>query len=76
MNMNIQNILLAMEELERWENRKITLQKDLIGLETEVRRGVLNELKKVNTQITYYKDLIRDMKMKISPPSMLDLARK
>jgi hypothetical protein len=74
--MNVQNILLAMEELERWQKRKSTLQRDLVGLETEVKRGVLNELKKVNTQIGYYKDLIHDMKMKVSPPSMLDLARK
>lgn len=74
--MNIQNILLAMEELERWQKRKITLERELPGLEAEVRRGVLNELKKVNTQIAYYQDLIHDMKMKISPPTMLDLARK
>jgi len=74
--MNIQNILLAMEELERWEKRKITLQDDLVGLEDEVKRGVLNELKKVKTQIDYYQDLLKDMKMKISPPTMLELARK
>ncbi len=65
-----------MEELERWEKRKITLQDDLVGLEDEVKRGVLNELKKVKTQIDYYQDLLKDMKMKISPPTMLELARK
>ena len=69
-------IIDRMEELERWQKRKSTLEKDLVGLKAEVKRGVLNELKKVNTQIGYYKDLIRDMKMKVSPPSMLDLARK
>lgn len=74
--MNIQNILLAMEELERWQKRKIALKGDLIELEDEVKKGVLNELKKVNTQISYYQDLIRDMKMKIGPPTMLELARK
>lgn len=74
--MNVHNILLAMEELERWQKRKATLEQDLVGLEDEVRRGVINELKKVNTQISYYHDLISDMKMKVHPPSMLDMARK
>ena len=74
--MNVQNILLAMEELERWERRKVSLHEELIGLEDEMKKGVLNELKKIDTQIEYYKDLIRDMKMKTSPPSMLGLSRK
>ncbi|MCK4613308.1 MAG: hypothetical protein KAU14_00775 [Thermoplasmata archaeon] len=74
--MNIQNILLALEELEHWQKRKVALEKGLLSLEAEVRKGVLNELKKVNTQIIYYQDLIRDMKKKFSPPTMLELARR
>lgn len=74
--MNIQNILIALEELEHWQKRKATLEKDLLGLEDEVKKGVLNELKKVNTQVTYYQDLIRDMKRKFSPPTMLELAKR
>ena len=74
--MNVQNVLLAMEELERWQRRKISLLEELVGLEDEMKKGVLNELKKIDTQIDYYRDLIKDMKMKMSPPSMLGLARK
>jgi hypothetical protein len=74
--MNVRNILLAMEELEQWKKRKVCLEQDLVGLEDEVRNGVLNELKKINTQIDYYHDLIRDMKVKVHPPSMLHMARK
>lgn len=74
--MNVQNILLALEELERWQRRRISLIEDLIGLEDEMKKGVLNELKKVDTQIGYYRDLIKDMKMRTCPPTMLGLARK
>lgn len=74
--MNVHNILLAMEELERWEKRKATLEGNLLDLRDEVRRGVINELRTVNTQISYYQDLIRDMKMRINPPCFLHMTRK
>jgi len=74
--MNIQNILLAMEELKLWQKRKSNLQTDLPLLRKEVRIGVLNELKKIDTQIAYYQDLIRDMKKRYSPPTILELVKK
>ncbi len=74
--MDVDNILLAMEELERWKRRKLTLEKDLVGLTNEMKKGVTNELKKVNTQIDYYQDLICDMKKKFSPPTILEFAKR
>jgi len=65
-----------MDELERWQKRKEALEKDLVGLEDEVKKGLLNELEKVKVQIAYYQDLIKDMKKKFSPATLLELAKK
>ena len=45
-------ILEAIRELERWKNR---------------REDLLKELKKIEAQIGYYKSLISEMKEKTSP---------
>ena len=54
-------ILVALQELERWQNRKIKVKERLERNDADI-----SELDRINEQITHYEGLLQDMKKKIS----------
>ena len=54
-------ILVALQELERWQNRKIKVKERLERDDADI-----SELDRINEQITHYEGLLQDMKKKIS----------
>ena len=54
-------ILVALQELERWQNRKIKVKERLDRDDADI-----SELDRINEQITHYEGLLQDMKKKIS----------
>ena len=56
-----EKILEAVKELERWQNRKLKVQKRLENDDADV-----SELDRINEQISHYEGLLQDMKKKIS----------
>jgi hypothetical protein len=54
-------ILVALEELERWQNRKIKVKERLERGDADI-----SELDRIDEQITHYEGLLQDMKKKMS----------
>jgi len=54
-------ILVALQELERWQNRKIKVKERLERNDADI-----SELDRINEQITHYEGLLQDMKKKMS----------
>ena len=56
--MNEVSVLSALNELERWKRKKAEMHEDL---------------KRVNMQVSYYEDLVEDMKKEVSPTTLAKL---
>jgi len=54
-------ILEALKELERWEARKVKVKARLARQDADI-----SEIERINEQITHYRNLLRDMKSKMS----------
>ncbi len=54
-------ILEALKELERWESRKVKVKERLEKDEADV-----SEIERINEQINHYRNLLQDMKRKMS----------
>jgi len=54
-------ILEALKELERWEARKEKVEVRLARQDADI-----SEIERINEQITHYRNLLRDMKSKMS----------
>ena len=54
-------ILVALQEFERWQNRKIKVKERLERDDADI-----SELERINEQITHYEGLLQDMKKKMS----------
>ena len=54
-------ILVALQELERWQNRKIKVKERLERGDADI-----SELDRINEQISHYEGLLQDMKKKMS----------
>ena len=54
-------ILVALQELERWQNRKIKVKERLERDDADI-----SELDRIDEQITHYEGLLQDMKKKMS----------
>ena len=54
-------ILEALKELERWEGRKEKVKARLARQDADI-----SEIERINEQITHYRNLLRDMKSKLS----------
>ena len=54
-------ILVALKELERWQNRKIKVKERLERDDADI-----SELDRIDEQITHYEGLLQDMKKKMS----------
>ena len=62
--LEVDKVLLAIEELRRWEKRREELARNEAGKVTT------EELARVRQQITYYDGLLQDMKRRAHPASM------
>jgi len=54
-------ILVALQELEKWQKRKIKVKERLERNDADI-----TELDRINEQITHYEGLLQDMKKKMS----------
>ena len=54
-------ILVALKELERWQNRKIKVKERLERDDADI-----SELDRIDEQIAHYEGLLQDMKKKMS----------
>ena len=54
-------ILVALQELERWQNRKIKVKERLERDDADI-----SELDRIDEQIAHYEGLLQDMKKKMS----------
>ena len=54
-------ILVAIQELERWQNRKIKVKERLERDDADI-----SELDRIDEQIAHYEVLLQDMKKKMS----------
>ncbi|MCG2826059.1 MAG: hypothetical protein L6265_05655 [Thermoplasmatales archaeon] len=68
--MKTEEILLAINELENWRDRKEKILNELSGLSGDEKTEKKKELEKINEQIAYYESLIRDMKKEVKPPKI------
>ncbi len=66
--MKTEEILLAINELESWKERKEKILNELRALVDDKKTEKQKELKKINEQIAYYESLIKDMKKEVKPP--------
>ena len=56
-----EKILEALKELERWEARKEKVKARLARQDADI-----SEIERINEQITHYRNLLSDMKSKMS----------
>ncbi|MBU4189682.1 MAG: hypothetical protein KJ886_01615 [Candidatus Thermoplasmatota archaeon] len=71
--MKSEEILLAINELENWRNRKEKILNELTTLSDDEKTEKKKELEKTNEQIAYYESLIKDMKKEVKPPKIAHL---
>lgn len=71
--MKTEEILLAINELENWRNRKEKILNELTTLSDDEKTEKKKELEKTNEQIAYYESLIKDMKKEVKPPKLAHL---
>ena len=67
---NCNKILIALKELELWEDRQRALAKNLALLGNDKAINKKLELKKVKRQINYYDSLTKDMKKEFRPSTL------
>ena len=63
-SLEVEKVLLAIEELRRWEKRREELARSLPG------EANPEEVARVRQQITYYDGLLQDMKRRAHPDTM------
>ncbi len=73
--MKSKEILIAIEELEKWKKRKEEVKNARKTASDIEKTQMKKELEKINEQIEYYAGLIKDMKKDIKPPSVEDILR-
>gem|GEM_PF-2924545 len=62
------DILLAIDELGKWRERREGAMEELENLPPENREPIESKMNKINKQIAYYDSLISDMKKEMNPP--------
>ena len=62
--LEVDKVLLAIEELRRWEKRRDELTRSGPG------KASAEEIARVRQQITYYDGLLQDMKRRAHPDNM------
>ena len=67
--LDVDKVLLAIEELRRWEQRAAEMSKASA-------RASLEETVRVRQQIAYYNGLLQDMKRRANPDSASRLLRR
>ena len=68
-----EKILMAIRELEAWEERKQKLRIELKNSNGADRTDLNPKLVKINQQIQYYDLLVKDMKKEVKPSNLPDI---
>jgi len=67
------SIILALDELNRWQDRYDHLRQYLAYAPRSERYHRIDDLKRLEQQVIYYQDLIREMKREFNPPKAIQL---
>jgi hypothetical protein len=68
-----EKILIAIRELEAWEERKQKVRFELKNSNGADRTELNPKLEKINQQIQYYDLLVKDMKKEVKPSNLPDI---
>lgn len=71
--MDTENILLALEERDRWKEREEDLQNELRYAPKEEKKAKQKELTQIKEQVAYYDALAKDMKKSVRPSKLSNL---
>lgn len=71
--MDTKNILLALEERDRWKEREEDLQNELKQAPKEEKKAKHKELAQIKEQVAYYDALAKDMKKSVRPSKLSNL---
>lgn len=71
--MDVEKILIAIEERERWKERELELKNEIKSSSRGEREAKREELQKVKVQVAYYDALTRDMKKSVNPSNISHL---
>ena len=71
--MDTANILLALEERDRWKEREEDLQNELKHAPKEEKKAKHKELAQIKEQVAYYDALAKDMKKSVRPSKLSNL---
>jgi hypothetical protein len=71
--MDTENILLALEERDRWREREEDLQNELKDAPKSEKKAMQKELAQIKEQVAYYDALAKDMKKSVRPSKLSNL---
>lgn len=71
--MDVEKILIAIEERERWKERELELKNEIKSSPKGEREEKKEELQRVKVQVAYYDALTRDMKKSVNPSNISHL---
>ncbi len=70
------SIIQALDELDRWQLRYDNLRQQLALAPRSVINNRANDLKRIEHQILYYQNLVRDMKRQLNPPKTVEFMHR
>jgi hypothetical protein len=73
--MDVEKILLALEERDRWLERESELVEEIKTSPKEERAAKKEELEKIKEQVAYYDALAKDMKKSVKPTKVSHLLK-
>jgi len=70
-NRKVASLWMVWNELKKWEHVAERLRNEMRGMRGEQRKQKKQELKRARMQISYYRALLREMKLRIHPPKII-----
>lgn len=71
--MDVEKILLALEERDRWLERESELKEEIKASPKEEKAAKKEELERIREQVAYYDALAKDMKKSVQPSKVSHL---
>ncbi len=70
------SIIQALDELNRWQERYETLRRQLAAAPRTVILHRANDLKRLEQQVLYYQNLVKEMKRELNPPKTVEFMHR
>ena len=71
--MDVEKILLALQERDRWKERELELENEIKSAPKEEKTARREELEQIKEQVAYYDALTKDMKKSVKPSKVSHL---